>query len=54
MCVLGCKPWSNAMEILAEKDGVDTELLVYVMTLINKVRNTHTHTHCAHTHSHTD
>ncbi|XP_056597832.1 FH1/FH2 domain-containing protein 3 isoform X2 [Triplophysa dalaica] len=32
----GCKPWSNAMEILAEKDGVDTELLVYVMTLINK------------------
>lgn len=33
----GCKPWSNAMEILDEKDGVDTELLVYVMTLINKV-----------------
>ncbi|MCJ8728758.1 hypothetical protein PDJAM_G00008060 [Pangasius djambal] len=32
----GCKPWSNAMEILDEKDGVDTELLVYVMTLINK------------------
>ncbi|XDV33477.1 hypothetical protein PO909_003876, partial [Leuciscus waleckii] len=32
----GCKHWSNAMEILAEKDGVDTELLVYVMTLINK------------------
>uniref|UniRef100_A0A9J7YMA5 FH1/FH2 domain-containing protein 3-like n=1 Tax=Cyprinus carpio carpio TaxID=630221 RepID=A0A9J7YMA5_CYPCA len=32
----GCKQWSNAMEILAEKDGVDTELLVYVMTLINK------------------
>ncbi|XP_051520027.1 FH1/FH2 domain-containing protein 3 isoform X3 [Myxocyprinus asiaticus] len=32
----GCKLWSNAMEILAEKDGVDTELLVYVMTLINK------------------
>lgn len=25
------------MEILDEKDGVDTELLVYGMTLINKV-----------------
>ena len=33
------------MEILEEKDGVDTELLVYAMTLINKVRHTHTHTH---------
>ncbi|XP_026156119.1 FH1/FH2 domain-containing protein 3 isoform X1 [Mastacembelus armatus] len=32
----GCKPWYNAMEILQEKDGVDTELLVYAMTLINK------------------
>ncbi|XP_028285732.1 FH1/FH2 domain-containing protein 3 isoform X2 [Parambassis ranga] len=32
----GCKSWSNAMEILQEKDGVDTELLVYAMTLINK------------------
>uniref|UniRef100_A0A8K9XU51 Formin homology 2 domain containing 3b n=1 Tax=Oncorhynchus mykiss TaxID=8022 RepID=A0A8K9XU51_ONCMY len=32
----GCKLWSNAMEILEEKDGVDTELLVYAMTLINK------------------
>uniref|UniRef100_A0A3Q3R263 Formin homology 2 domain containing 3a n=1 Tax=Monopterus albus TaxID=43700 RepID=A0A3Q3R263_MONAL len=32
----GYKPWSNAMEILQEKDGVDTELLVYAMTLINK------------------
>ncbi|XP_058502654.1 FH1/FH2 domain-containing protein 3 isoform X3 [Solea solea] len=30
------KPWSNLMEILDEKDGVDTELLVYAMTLINK------------------
>uniref|UniRef100_A0A8B9HXJ0 GBD/FH3 domain-containing protein n=1 Tax=Astyanax mexicanus TaxID=7994 RepID=A0A8B9HXJ0_ASTMX len=29
-------PWSNAMEILSEKDGVDTELLVYTMSLINK------------------
>ncbi|KAA8586189.1 hypothetical protein FQN60_007758, partial [Etheostoma spectabile] len=32
----GRKPWSNTMEILHEKDGVDTELLVYAMTLINK------------------
>ncbi|KAM6958894.1 LOW QUALITY PROTEIN: FH1/FH2 domain-containing protein 3-like [Aplochiton taeniatus] len=32
----GVKPWANAMEILDEKDGVDTELLVYAMTLINK------------------
>ncbi|XP_056618866.1 FH1/FH2 domain-containing protein 3 isoform X2 [Triplophysa dalaica] len=32
----GSKPWSNAMEILSEKDGMDTELLVYAMTLINK------------------
>lgn len=31
------KLWSNVMEILDEKDGVDTELLVYAMTLINKV-----------------
>ena len=34
----GTKLWSNIMEILEEKDGVDTELLVYAMTLINKVR----------------
>ncbi|KAL0985506.1 hypothetical protein UPYG_G00157750 [Umbra pygmaea] len=32
----GSKLWSNIMEILDEKDGVDTELLVYAMTLINK------------------
>ncbi|KAJ0066115.1 hypothetical protein NL108_001340, partial [Boleophthalmus pectinirostris] len=32
----GTKFWSNIMEILDEKDGVDTELLVYAMTLINK------------------
>ncbi|XP_054911906.1 FH1/FH2 domain-containing protein 3 isoform X4 [Poeciliopsis prolifica] len=32
----GCKSWFNAMEILQEKDGVDTELLVYAMTLVNK------------------
>ncbi|XP_070585007.1 FH1/FH2 domain-containing protein 3 isoform X2 [Erythrolamprus reginae] len=30
------KPWSSVMEILEEKDGLDTELLVYAMTLINK------------------
>ncbi|XP_074510017.1 FH1/FH2 domain-containing protein 3 isoform X3 [Sebastes fasciatus] len=33
---IGTKLWSNIMEILDEKDGVDTELLVYAMTLINK------------------
>ncbi|XP_076016734.1 FH1/FH2 domain-containing protein 3 [Genypterus blacodes] len=32
----GIKLWSNITEILDEKDGVDTELLVYAMTLINK------------------
>uniref|UniRef100_A0AAR2M5I8 Formin homology 2 domain containing 3a n=1 Tax=Pygocentrus nattereri TaxID=42514 RepID=A0AAR2M5I8_PYGNA len=32
----GRKQWSNAMEILSEKDGVDTELLVYTTSLINK------------------
>ncbi|XP_017340631.2 FH1/FH2 domain-containing protein 3 isoform X2 [Ictalurus punctatus] len=32
----GQKRWSNAMEILNEKDGMDTELLVYTMSLINK------------------
>ncbi|XP_068022998.1 LOW QUALITY PROTEIN: FH1/FH2 domain-containing protein 3 [Melanerpes formicivorus] len=32
----GAKPWSNIMEILEEKDGIDTELLVYAMTLVNK------------------
>ncbi|NXM73828.1 FHOD3 protein, partial [Serilophus lunatus] len=32
----GAKAWSNIMEILEEKDGVDTELLVYAMTLVNK------------------
>ncbi|XP_077576307.1 FH1/FH2 domain-containing protein 3 isoform X3 [Stigmatopora nigra] len=32
----GIKLWGNIMEILNEKDGVDTELLVYAMTLINK------------------
>ncbi|KAM9310723.1 FH1/FH2 domain-containing protein 3 [Pholidichthys leucotaenia] len=32
----GTKLWSNVLEILDEKDGVDTELLVFAMTLINK------------------
>ncbi|KAM6141680.1 FH1/FH2 domain-containing protein 3 isoform 2-T2 [Phoenicopterus ruber ruber] len=32
----GAKTWSNIMEILEEKDGIDTELLVYAMTLVNK------------------
>ncbi|XP_063088117.1 FH1/FH2 domain-containing protein 3 isoform X12 [Cavia porcellus] len=32
----GIKPWTNIMEILEEKDGVDTELLIYAMTLVNK------------------
>lgn len=42
----GKKVWSNIMEILDEKDGVDTELLVYAMTLINKVRG-HVHPNAA-------
>ncbi|KAM7383628.1 hypothetical protein PAMP_003263 [Pampus punctatissimus] len=37
----GTKLWSNIMEILDEKDGVDTELLVYAMTLINKMTLRH-------------
>ncbi|XP_043575308.1 FH1/FH2 domain-containing protein 3-like isoform X12 [Chiloscyllium plagiosum] len=32
----GERAWANIMEILDEKDGIDTELLVYAMTLINK------------------
>ncbi|XP_028835610.1 FH1/FH2 domain-containing protein 3 isoform X2 [Denticeps clupeoides] len=32
----GCKLWSNAVEVLEEKEGVDTELLVFMVTLINK------------------
>lgn len=34
----GVKPWSNIMGILDEKEGGDTELLTYAMTLVNKVR----------------
>ncbi len=33
----GNKPWSNIMNLLDEKDGGDSELLVYAMTLLNKV-----------------
>lgn len=29
--------WHNVMHVLDEKDGIDSELLVYAMTLINKV-----------------
>ncbi|XP_054596291.2 FH1/FH2 domain-containing protein 3 isoform X4 [Nothobranchius furzeri] len=32
----GTKLWWNIVEILEEKDGVDSELLVFAMTLINK------------------
>nr|XP_032813322.1 LOW QUALITY PROTEIN: FH1/FH2 domain-containing protein 3-like [Petromyzon marinus] len=32
----GVKPWSNILAILDEKDGIDTELLVFAMTLLNK------------------
>nr|XP_039262232.1 FH1/FH2 domain-containing protein 3-like isoform X1 [Styela clava] len=30
------KEWANVMRVLDEKDGIDCELLVYAMTLINK------------------
>ena len=33
----GLHPWTNIMAILGEKDGADSELLVYTMTLVNKV-----------------
>uniref|UniRef100_A0A8C5EBB9 FH1/FH2 domain-containing protein 1-like n=1 Tax=Gouania willdenowi TaxID=441366 RepID=A0A8C5EBB9_GOUWI len=32
----GVKPWSYLMEVLEEKNGSDTELLMFAMTLINK------------------
>ncbi|XP_076856360.1 FH1/FH2 domain-containing protein 1 isoform X4 [Brachyhypopomus gauderio] len=32
----GVKSWSHLMDILEEKNGSDSELLVYTMTLINK------------------
>ncbi|XP_021375853.1 uncharacterized protein LOC110464783 isoform X2 [Mizuhopecten yessoensis] len=35
----GSLPWTNIIGILDEKDGGDTELLIYSMTLLNKVLN---------------
>ncbi|XP_066288516.1 FH1/FH2 domain-containing protein 3-like isoform X23 [Branchiostoma lanceolatum] len=35
----GHKQWSNIMDVLNERDAVDTELLVYAMTLVNKTLN---------------
>ncbi|XP_056231022.1 FH1/FH2 domain-containing protein 1 isoform X2 [Seriola aureovittata] len=32
----GVKPWSYVMEVLEERNGSDTELLMFAMTLINK------------------
>uniref|UniRef100_A0A8D3C2Y8 Formin homology 2 domain containing 1 n=1 Tax=Scophthalmus maximus TaxID=52904 RepID=A0A8D3C2Y8_SCOMX len=32
----GVKSWSNVMEVLEERNGSDTELLMFTMTLINK------------------
>uniref|UniRef100_A0A3Q1BFN6 Formin homology 2 domain containing 1 n=1 Tax=Amphiprion ocellaris TaxID=80972 RepID=A0A3Q1BFN6_AMPOC len=32
----GVTPWSSIMEVLEEKNGADTELLMFAMTLINK------------------
>ncbi|XP_056381589.1 FH1/FH2 domain-containing protein 3-like isoform X2 [Hyla sarda] len=32
----GTSPWSNLIDILEEKNGADSELLVFAMTLINK------------------
>lgn len=34
----GTCPWSNLMAILEQRHGADTELLVFTMTLINKVQ----------------
>ncbi|XP_050397693.2 uncharacterized protein LOC126815796 isoform X5 [Patella vulgata] len=36
-CKRGGRPWINIINILDEKDGSDSELLVYAMTLVNKV-----------------
>ncbi|XP_008400338.1 FH1/FH2 domain-containing protein 3 [Poecilia reticulata] len=33
----GVKSWTNLMDVLDEKNGADTELLVFTMTLINKI-----------------
>ena len=41
MCFVfaGARPFVNIMNILDERDGGYSELLVYAMTLVNKVRN---------------
>lgn len=36
---IGTPLWSNVMKLLNEPDMIDTELLVYAMTLINKTLN---------------
>ncbi|XP_043959211.1 FH1/FH2 domain-containing protein 1 isoform X2 [Gambusia affinis] len=33
----GVKPWTNLMDVLEEKNGADTELMVFTMTLFNKI-----------------
>lgn len=38
-CAAGTLPWANLVSILEEKNGADAELLVYTVTLINKVWN---------------
>lgn len=35
----GMRPWSYIMDVLKERNGSDTELLMFGMTLINKVNN---------------
>lgn len=35
----GVRPWSYIMDVLKERNGTDTELLMFGMTLINKVNN---------------
>uniref|UniRef100_A0A087X3P8 Formin homology 2 domain containing 1 n=1 Tax=Poecilia formosa TaxID=48698 RepID=A0A087X3P8_POEFO len=35
--IQGVKPWTNLLDVLEEKNGADTELLVFTMTLINKI-----------------
>ncbi|KAG8437315.1 hypothetical protein GDO86_008137 [Hymenochirus boettgeri] len=32
----GCSPWTDLVDILEEKNGADSELLIFTMTLINK------------------
>lgn len=36
-CVVDVSPWSYMMEVLQERNGSDTELLLFAMTLVNKV-----------------